>query len=268
MHILKHANPQNVLFNSALKQSSSLRKDLDTFSQDPSAASAALQGQISTSITTLSRTLTDYENLSRNELNAEKKEKAGERLKNFKADLTSYRAQFEELKKEKEAQGYVEARGELLGHRRGYTAGGGGNIGGGVTPENPYAHASSSSSSAFAPAHRNTQDGLSFGGSSQQQQQQYTREEHALREANFFDSANAQIDEFLDRGRAVLGDLGQQREILKGTQRKLYSVANTLGVSGDTIRMVERRAKQDKWIFWAGAGVFFVFCFLVIYYLR
>ena len=81
-------------------------------------------------------------------------------------------------------------------------------------------------------------------------------------------STNAQLDEYLERGRAVLGDLGHQREILKGTQQKLYSVANTLGVSGDTIRMVERRAKQDKWIFWGGATIFFVFCWLVIYYLR
>ena len=81
-------------------------------------------------------------------------------------------------------------------------------------------------------------------------------------------TTNAQLDEYLERGRAVLGDLGHQREILKGTQKKLYSVANTLGVSGDTIRMVERRAKQDKWIFWGGAIAFFAFCWLVIYYLR
>jgi len=79
---------------------------------------------------------------------------------------------------------------------------------------------------------------------------------------------NAQLDEFLDRGRAVLGDLGQQREMLKGTQRRLYSVANTLGVSGDTIRMVERRARQDKWVFGAGVVVFFGFCWLVVHYLR
>jgi len=79
---------------------------------------------------------------------------------------------------------------------------------------------------------------------------------------------NAQLDEYLERGRAVLGNLGEQREMLKGTQKKLYSVATTLGVSGDTIRMVERRAKKDKWIFWAGVVVFFGFCWLVIHYLR
>ena len=28
--------------------------------------------------------------------------------------------------------------------------------------------------------------------------------------------------------------------MLKGTQKRLYGVANTLGVSGETIRMVER----------------------------
>ena len=82
------------------------------------------------------------------------------------------------------------------------------------------------------------------------------------------ESTNAQLDEFLERGRAVLGDLGNQRDILKGTQRRLYSVATTLGVSGDTIRMVERRAKQDKWIFWASILVFFGLCYLVLRWLR
>lgn len=247
----------NVLYNSALKQSTSLRKDLDTFTQSPQTASAALQGQISTSLQNLSRTLSDYENLSHNELNPEKKDKAAERLKNFRADLASYRIQFDELKKEREAATISNNRNELLGHRRPYAADG--TPGGGMTPENPYAQPSSNS--AFS---RKSQDGLGFGAGAEN----YTREDHALREQNFFSQANNQIDEFLDRGRAVLGDLGQQREVLKGTQKKLYSVANTLGVSGDTIRMVERRAKQDKWIFWAGAIVFFLFCFLVIYYLK
>jgi Golgi SNAP receptor complex protein 2 len=95
-----------------------------------------------------------------------------------------------------------------------------------------------------------------------------TREAHALREQNFFSNTHSALDEYLARGQAVLGDLGQQREMLKGTQRRLYSVANTLGVSGDTIRMVERRAKQDKWIFGVGVVVFFGFCWLCLHYLR
>lgn len=121
------------------------------------------------------------------------------------------------------------------------------------TPENPYA----------APNHAHTS---SFGSGAQATM--HNSHTHALREQSFFNTANTQLDQYLDRGRAVLSDLGQQREILKGTQRKMYSVANTLGISGDTIRMVERRAKQDKWVFWVGVIVFFAFCAAVLYFLR
>lgn len=94
-----------------------------------------------------------------------------------------------------------------------------------------------------------------------------TRETHALREQNFFSNTHTALDEYLARGQAVLGDLGQQREILKGTQKRLYSVAGTLGVSGDTIKMIERRARQDKWIFGVGVVVFFGFCWAVLHWL-
>jgi hypothetical protein len=94
------------------------------------------------------------------------------------------------------------------------------------------------------------------------------RENHAFREQSFLAQTHAQIDDFLDRGATALADLQQQRDILKSTQRKIYSAANTLGISGETIRMVERRAKQDKWIFWAGVVIFFVFCYFVLRWLR
>lgn len=89
-----------------------------------------------------------------------------------------------------------------------------------------------------------------------------------MREQTFFSSTNQALDEYIARGQAVLGDLGQQREVLKTTQKRLYGVANTLGISGDTIRMVERRAREDKWIFFAGVIFFFLFCWLVVHYLR
>ncbi|KAF7511730.1 hypothetical protein GJ744_003461 [Endocarpon pusillum] len=257
----------NSLFNSALKQSSALRKDLDAFAESPATASPALQGQISTTLTSLNRTLDSYSALSRQEPNPEKAAKATERLKNFRADLISYRAQFDALKRDREDAVTVNNRNELLGRRP--------HHGGSMTPENPYAQPSSSRSASglqgdgggqnplFAGKQQDDRGGgLSFGSNDQ------SREAHALRERSFFAQTNSQLDEFLDRGRAVLGDLGQQREMLKGTQRRLYGVANTLGVSGDTIRMVERRAKQDKWIFWGGVVVFVGFCWLVIRFLR
>ena len=210
------------------------------------------QGQIQASLTSFSRTIDEYAETSKKELNAEKQEKAHGRIKNFRSELAEYRQVLEHLKKDREAEVTAHNRAELLGRRPHHTA----------TPENPYAQSQIAHNSPFAPANRNGP--LSTGAGPQDQ----TREQHAFREQSFMSSTNAALDEYLERGRAVLGDLGQQRDMLKGTQKKLYSVGTTLGISGDTIRMVERRAKQDKWIFWAGVIVFFLFCWLVIHYLR
>ncbi|KMU77891.1 transport protein BOS1 [Coccidioides immitis RMSCC 3703] len=222
----------NSLFNAALKQSAAVRRDLDAFAEAPASSPAALQGQISASLASFSRTIDDYSSLSKKELIPEKQEKALSQV--------------------------ATNRSELLGRRPHHAA----------TPENPYAQSAlPSQPSPFANPNRRQASGntgLSFGTDPSQ----YSREEHALREQSFFANTNTQLDEFLDRGRAVLGDLGQQREILKGTQRKLYTVANTLGVSGETIRRVERRAKQDKWIFWIGVVIFFGFCWAVLHFLR
>jgi hypothetical protein len=174
-----------------------------------------------------------------------------ERISSFRTDLQSFREQFKELKLQSEDATATGNRNELLGRRPHNTS----------TPDNPYANATvSSAPNPWKPT--DAQGGLSLGGNDT------GRENHALREQNFFANTHTALDEYLARGQAVLGDLGQQREMLKGTQKRLYSVANTLGVSGDTIRMVERRARQDKWIFWAGVVVFFGFCWLVLHYLR
>ncbi|MDI1493181.1 MAG: protein transport protein bos1 [Ramalina farinacea] len=254
----------NSLFNSALKQSSSVRRDLDAFSESPTTSSPALQGQIQASLTSFSRTIDDYAELAKKELVQAKQEKAQDRIKNFKSELSEYRGALDRLRKDREdAVRHMRAfphnkcvskaqnRTELFGRRPHHAA----------TPENPYAQAQLAQNSPFAPP-RNNQ---TLTGAAPQE---YTREQHAFREQNFMTSTNAALDEYLERGRAVLGDLGQQREMLKGTQKKLYSVANTLGVSGDTIRMVERRAKRDKWIFWAGVIIFVLFVWLVIHFLR
>ncbi|KAL4914120.1 dihydrolipoamide acetyltransferase component of pyruvate dehydrogenase [Aspergillus aurantiobrunneus] len=213
-------------------------------------AFGAIDYFVAASLASLSRTIDDYSALSKRELIPEKQEKAFERVKNFRAELQDYRQHFDQLRKEREDAQSVTNRHELLGRRPHHTA----------TPENPYAQPSGLHASPSAPS--SSRSGTGFGGSD------YTRETHALREQSFLSNTSSQIDDYLDRGRAVLADLGQQREVLKGTQRRLYSVANTLGVSGETIRKVERRAKQDKWIFWAGVIVFLLFCWTVLHFLR
>jgi Golgi SNAP receptor complex protein 2 len=268
-----------------LRQSTQIRKDLDQFA-DSAAPSPQLQAQLNASLATFSRTIDDYGKLAKQEPVQTKQEKAFERLKNFRAELDEYRESFKRIKSAnedivrlqtcRERRNYVEqrwhlpqrtteARTELLGRRPHHAA----------TPENPYAqsniNANANAHSPFAPSqpyNPNTPYRPNPYSAGAPQGGDYDREGHVLREKTFFNQTSNQLDDFLDRGRAVLGDLGQQREMLKGTQRKLYSVANTLGISGDTIRMVERRAKQDKWIFYGGVVVFFLFCWLVIHYLR
>ena len=241
---------QNVSYNSALRQSKAIRNELSTLSskQNPSPAEV---GNVSASLASFSKTVDEYNALAKQEIVPKKHEEALERVRRFRTDLSSFRTEVDALKKAREEIQHQTNRSEILGQLRPYNA----------TPENPYANVSSSHST-FQPRHP------------QQQQQQYlgsgddAREAHALREQNFFASTNQALDDYIARGQAVLGDLGQQREMLKTTQKRLYSVANTLGISGDTIRMVERRAREDKWIFAAGVVIFILFCWLVLHYLR
>ncbi|KAF7187740.1 Protein transport protein BOS1 [Pseudocercospora fuligena] len=261
----------SALYNSALRQSKAIRADLEALANNSAQNPVAIQGQITTSLTSFSRTLDDYQRTVNDELVPEKAEKGKERISNFRSELLDFRSRFAELKHEREHQQLAENRSELFG-RRPHAA---------ATPEIPYADASIASGAGrgenvnplfrtnnpnFVPG----QQGNSYSsyqspyglGADQQ------REGHALRENNFFSSSNQVLDEYLERGRDVLSNLGDQREMLKNTQRKLYSVGTTLGISGDTIRMVERRAKQDKFIFWGGVVVFIVFVYFVLRWLR
>ncbi|KAF1992499.1 hypothetical protein K402DRAFT_388155 [Aulographum hederae CBS 113979] len=235
----------NAHFNNCLRQSASIRRDLDAFASG-STANPALQGQIHASLAAFTRSLSEYDGLAAQELAVEKKTKAQDRSRGFRGELAEYRERLEELKRENEERQATTARTELLGRRPHITS----------TPENPYSLPQPTYTSPFAPATPATQ------------QQLLSREQHTYRETSLLSQTHSTVDSFLDRGRDVLADLSRQRDVMKGTQRRLYSVGTTLGISGDTIRMVERRAKQDKWIFWGGVVVFVGFCWLVLRYLR
>ncbi|KAK3688779.1 hypothetical protein B0T22DRAFT_460214 [Podospora appendiculata] len=262
----------NTHFNSALKQSTSIRSSLsalDPQTAPPATLTPATIGSLSASLTSFARTIDEYHALAKQELNPAKQEKALERIRNFRSELQSFRAQLDTLKTARDEQAHAQNRAELLGRRPFVSS----------TPENPYAASTSTSTSASASGygvsgHARTNSSaeagrggaLSLGGGGGAADA--TRESHALREQDFFRNTHSSLDEYIARGQQVLGDLNQQRDMLKNTQRKLYSVAGTLGISGSTIRMIDRRARQDKWIFWAGVVVFFLFCWLVVHYLR
>lgn len=59
-------------------------------------------GQISTTLTSFSRTIDDYSETAKKELNPAKQEKAWERIKNFRAEILEYRQRFDSLKSQRE----------------------------------------------------------------------------------------------------------------------------------------------------------------------
>jgi hypothetical protein len=61
-----------------------------------------ITGQISATLTSFSRTIDDYFETSKKELNAAKQEKAKDRIKAFKNELQDYRQQFDALKRSRE----------------------------------------------------------------------------------------------------------------------------------------------------------------------
>ncbi|KAK5996916.1 Protein transport protein BOS1 [Cladobotryum mycophilum] len=242
----------NVAYNTTLRQSKAIRSELSNLDAKGQLTPAEI-GNVSASLSSFTKALDDYQSLARQEIVPKKQEEAFNRVKKFREELSEFRGQLDGLKKARDDALHHQNRSELLG-RRPYNA----------TPENPYANAQPATTNpAFQPRHASQYSGPLTTGAGDE-----TREAHAFREQNFFSNTNQALDDYIARGQAVLGDLGQQREILKSTQKRLYSVGTTLGISGDTIRMVERRAKEDKWIFIAGVVVFFLFCWAVLHFLR
>ncbi|XP_071707689.1 membrin-11-like [Rutidosis leptorrhynchoides] len=82
---------------------------------------------------------------------------------------------------------------------------------------------------------------------------------HVLRifdaEAQAMESArnsSRMLEEASATGAAILAKYSEQRERLKGAQRKALDVLNTLGLSNSVLRIIERRNRVDQWIKYAG----------------
>lgn len=197
----------------------------------------------------------DYDSIARKELVTAARERAVTRVAKLKTEHKDLKLRFEMVK----SQGQQNARNDLLSTttsssqtpysnpssitRRSST-----HPNGAPSPilESPFA--SSSSSSLYQPNHPPS-----------------SREDFALREHTFLQESENSLDQYIAQGRLVLEDLVGQRGLLKGTKTRLLDAANTLGVSRETIGWVERRTKQDVWIFGAGA-TFTLFSFWMIWH--
>ncbi|KAF9227265.1 V-snare-domain-containing protein [Gyrodon lividus] len=238
----------NSLYTLGVRQTNSLTADLERLKNGDN--SASLLGQISASLAAMHRTIEDYDSMTKREIIKAKQEKGQMRIQRFRADHADLKSQFERIKNERAAA----QRNDLLhGTPSGILSPGGSDARRRFTPTSHLNGAASSSQHSESPFRAPT----SLPNST-------LREHHALHEHTFIQNTEAKLDEFLAQGREVLDNLVDQRNVLKGTQKRLLDAANTLGLSRDVIGWIERRSTQDMYIFLGGA-VFTFFCFYVIW---
>lgn len=91
--------------------------------------------------------------------------------------------------------------------------------------------------------------------------------DHSLVQNRSLQNVHRGVDDLLGSGSNVLQNLKEQRGTLKGAQKKILDIANTLGLSNTVMRLIERRTYQDKFILFIGMFVTCVIMFLVYKYL-
>uniref|UniRef100_A0A8D1B7T4 Golgi SNAP receptor complex member 2 n=3 Tax=Sus scrofa TaxID=9823 RepID=A0A8D1B7T4_PIG len=75
------------------------------------------------------------------------------------------------------------------------------------------------------------------------------------------------MDDLIGGGHSILEGLRAQRLTLKGTQKKILDIANMLGLSNTVMRLIEKRAFQDKYFMIGGMLLTCVVMFLAVQYL-
>lgn len=267
----------NSLYNLALRQSSSIQSDLTLIESTSNHASSfsSLIGQLTASLAALSRTVDDYENMAKQELNVQKREKALQRVKKFREEQKEMQNAFNKAKTKVNIELQQDsAQSSSTYHQPN-------NNGFSALPQN----ALHSRAPTFQSLHNNTNGITTAHGALPPQdrpdplqayrmnasaaamfgdREHSIREGHALREHSFIQQTETQLDSFIAQGREVWTNLTEQRDILKGTQRRLRDIGVTLGLSRDVIGYIERRSTQDNVLFVVGA-IFTLVCFYYIY---
>ncbi|KAK4055115.1 protein transport protein bos1 [Microbotryomycetes sp. JL201] len=208
--------------------------------------------------------------MARREIVDEKREKAVARVARFRDDYQSLRKRYEKVKATEAQQRAAADRDSLLGVPTGSASGVSSSFSTtGATPRLGRTPSSQgfSSDSPFAINMSANSPMMNGDGGGRWQPNNPPgfdlRTNRALDENDRLGGIGSSLDSFLAQGQAVMGNLANQRDMLKGTQRRLLSAANTLGLSRETITFIERRTKADYYIL-IGGGIFTLVCFYYI----
>lgn len=79
-------------------------------------------------------------------------------------------------------------------------------------------------------------------------------------------NANRGVDDMLMSGHSTLDNLKSQRDKLKGVGKRILDIGNTLGLSNHTMRVIEKRISEDKYVLYVGMAVTLLIIFIFIYY--
>lgn len=226
----------NSLYNHGIKQKNQLSKELVEFEKNLASSPLSLQGSISTTLTAFRKTLEDYGQLVKQNSADDSNTKNEQRLESFTHELRAYTQKFTDLKRQREVILHESNKLELLGRRHHSVVA--------AASDNPYEQQQTST--------------LQY-----QQEQQMSYHDGLLNESLSLKRGTQQLDLILEMGQAAFDDIVDQNETLRRLGAKFENSLVTLGVSRTTIKRIEKRARQDKWLFWGS----FVLMLVSFYYI-
>lgn len=91
--------------------------------------------------------------------------------------------------------------------------------------------------------------------------------DYSLQHHSQMTNAHQGVDDMISTGSNILTSLKNQRDLLKGARNRIVSIGSTLGLSDHTMRLIERRMREDGFVMLAGMFVTLLIIGLVIYFL-
>uniref|UniRef100_A0A1L8DUP4 Putative golgi snap receptor complex member n=1 Tax=Nyssomyia neivai TaxID=330878 RepID=A0A1L8DUP4_9DIPT len=90
--------------------------------------------------------------------------------------------------------------------------------------------------------------------------------DYSVQHHNAMQNAHRGVDDMISSGSNILDNLRGQRETLKGAQKRIMDIGNTLGLSNQTMRMIEKRVREDKFVLFGGMFATITIIGLFLYY--
>lgn len=91
--------------------------------------------------------------------------------------------------------------------------------------------------------------------------------DYSLQHHSSLQNAHNGVDEMIMSGTSILSSLVNQRDTLKAAKTKLITIGSTLGLSNHTMKLIERRFAEDKYILFGGMILTLMVISIVVYFI-